>query len=126
EGRRRRAARLRPVSLWAGWGRYHHGQGRSTHEGPAWRHGQARAGHPLAARLRRGDRGSPSLAGAGSLSRVEQLRAREDFDAARFKAFRRAIGAILTGKARRLMSLNRVLEAARLEGQAYTGVREIP
>jgi hypothetical protein len=57
---------------------------------------------------------------------VESLRAREDFDRARFKAFRRAIRATLTRRSRRLLSLDRVLEAAGLEGKAFGGVREIP
>jgi ParB-like nuclease domain. len=57
---------------------------------------------------------------------VETLRAHEDFDSARFKAFRRAIRATLTRRSRRLLSLDRVLEAAGLEGKAFGGVREIP
>lgn len=57
---------------------------------------------------------------------MEALRAREDFDSARFKAFRRAIRATLTRRSRRLPSLDRVLEAAGLEGKAFGGVREIP
>ena len=57
---------------------------------------------------------------------MESLRAREDFDSARFKAFRRAIRATLTRRSRRLLSLDRVLEAAGLEGRAFGGVREIP
>ncbi len=54
------------------------------------------------------------------------MRAHEDFDSARFKAFRRAIRATLTRRSRRLLSLDRVLEAAGLEGKAFGGVREIP
>ena len=57
---------------------------------------------------------------------METLRAHEDFDSARFKAFRRAIRATLTRRSRRLLSLDRVLEAAGLEGKAFGGVREIP
>ena len=57
---------------------------------------------------------------------METLRAHEDFDSARFKAFRRAIRATLTRRSRRLLSLDRVLEAAGLEGRAFGGVREIP
>jgi hypothetical protein len=57
---------------------------------------------------------------------VEELRAREDFDAARYRAFRRAVRATLTGRPRRLISLDQVLEAAGREGQADRGVREIP
>jgi uncharacterized ParB-like nuclease family protein len=57
---------------------------------------------------------------------VETLRAREDFDSARFKAFRRAIQATLTRRSKRLLSLDRVLEAAGLEGKSFGGVQEIP
>jgi uncharacterized ParB-like nuclease family protein len=57
---------------------------------------------------------------------VETLRAREDFDSARFKAFRRAIRATLTRRSRRLLSLDRVLEAAGVEGRSFGGVQEIP
>jgi uncharacterized ParB-like nuclease family protein len=57
---------------------------------------------------------------------VETLRAREDFDSARFKAFRRSIRAALTRRSRRLLSLDRVLEAAGLEGKSFGGVQEIP
>ncbi len=57
---------------------------------------------------------------------MERIRALEDFDAARFRAFRRSIGAILTRRARRLQSIQPVLEAAGLEGRAYGGVQEIP
>jgi uncharacterized ParB-like nuclease family protein len=57
---------------------------------------------------------------------VEEVRAREDFDAARFRAFRRAVQAVLTRRARRMISLGQVLDAARREGQSDRGVREIP
>jgi uncharacterized ParB-like nuclease family protein len=57
---------------------------------------------------------------------VETLRAREDFDSARFKAFRRSVRAALTRRSRRLLSLDRVLEAAGLEGKSFGGVQEIP
>jgi hypothetical protein len=57
---------------------------------------------------------------------VETIRAREDFDSARFKAFRRSITATLTRRSRRLLSLDRVLEAAGLEGRSFGGVQEIP
>jgi ParB-like nuclease domain len=57
---------------------------------------------------------------------LERIRALEDFDAARFRAFRRAIGSILTRRARRLQSIEPVLEAAGLEGRSYGGVQEIP
>jgi hypothetical protein len=57
---------------------------------------------------------------------LERIRAIEDFDAARFRAFRKAIRAILTRRARRLQSIEPVLEAAGLEGRAFGGVRDIP
>ena len=57
---------------------------------------------------------------------MEELRAREDFDAARYRAFRRAVRAALTRRARRMISLDRVLEAAGWEGQADRGIQEIP
>ncbi len=57
---------------------------------------------------------------------MQQLQAHEDFDAARFRAFRRAIRAALTGRARRLASIGPVLEAAGQAGQSDRGVREIP
>ncbi len=57
---------------------------------------------------------------------METLRARDDFDSARFKAFRRAIQAALTRRSRRLLSLDRVLAAAGLEGKSFGGVQEIP
>jgi len=57
---------------------------------------------------------------------VEQIRAGEDFDAARFRAFRRAVRNTLTGRARRLVDLDHVLEAAGAEGRSFGGVHEIP
>ncbi len=57
---------------------------------------------------------------------IEQVRALEDFDAARARAFRHAIGRILTGKARRMRSIEPMLRAAGLEGRAFGGVKEIP
>jgi hypothetical protein len=57
---------------------------------------------------------------------VETQRAREDFDRARSKAFRRAIRSTLTRRSHRLLSLDRVLEVAGLEGKSFGGVHEIP
>ena len=57
---------------------------------------------------------------------MEDLKALQDFDAARHRAFGRAVRALLTGRPRRLISLDQVLEAARREGQADRGIREIP
>lgn len=57
---------------------------------------------------------------------MERVRALEDFDAARFRAFRRSVRSILTGRTRRLQSIEPVLKAAGLEGRAFGGEREIP
>jgi len=57
---------------------------------------------------------------------VERIRALEDFDAARFRAFTRSVSSILTRRARRLQSIEPVLEAAGLEGRSYGGIQEIP
>lgn len=57
---------------------------------------------------------------------MDDLRAREEFDAARYRAFRRGVRAVLTRGARRLASLDHVLEAARLDARADLGVQEIP
>ena len=57
---------------------------------------------------------------------METIRAREDFDAARFRAFRRAVAGALTRRARRLASVDQVLDAAHAEGRSYGGVQEIP
>jgi len=57
---------------------------------------------------------------------VERIRAIQDFDSARARAFRRSLGAILTGRAQRLRSIAPALRAAGFEGRAFGGVREIP
>jgi uncharacterized ParB-like nuclease family protein len=57
---------------------------------------------------------------------VERVRALEDFDAARARAFRRAIRSAMTGGSRRLQSIVPLLNAAGPEGRAFGGVREIP
>ena len=57
---------------------------------------------------------------------METQRAREDFDRARSKAFRRAIRAAVTRRSRRLLSLDSVLKAVGIEGRAFGGVHEIP
>ncbi len=56
---------------------------------------------------------------------VERIRAIQDFDAARARAFRRSLRTILTGRAQRLRSIEPVLRAAGLEGRSFGGVREI-
>jgi uncharacterized ParB-like nuclease family protein len=57
---------------------------------------------------------------------LEQIRAIQDFDSARNRAFWRALTATLTGRSRRLPSLDAVLAAAGAEGRSFGGVREIP
>ena len=57
---------------------------------------------------------------------VERIRAIQDFDAARARAFRRALTSILTGHARRLQSFEPMLKAAGPEGRHFGGVQEIP
>ena len=57
---------------------------------------------------------------------LERVRALEDFDAARFRAFRRALRAILTRQPRTLQSIEPVLKAAGTEGRSFGGVKEIP
>jgi uncharacterized ParB-like nuclease family protein len=57
---------------------------------------------------------------------LERVRALEDFDAARFRSFRRSVRSALTGRVRRLQSIEPVLKAAGLEGRAFGGVKEIP
>jgi hypothetical protein len=60
------------------------------------------------------------------VSGIERIRAIQDFDAARARAFRRSLRTILTGRAMRLRSIDPMLRAAGLEGRAYGGTREIP
>lgn len=57
---------------------------------------------------------------------MESIRAAEDFDSARFRAFLRAVRNALTGRARRLVELSAVLDAAGAEGRSFGGVQEIP
>ncbi|HEY0830161.1 MAG TPA: ParB N-terminal domain-containing protein [Candidatus Dormibacteraeota bacterium] len=57
---------------------------------------------------------------------VERIRAIQDFDSARARAFRRSLGTILTGRAQRLRSIEPMLRAAGLEGRSFGGVQEIP
>ena len=57
---------------------------------------------------------------------MEHIRAIEDFDAARARAFRRAVRAALSGRATHLRSVEPLLKAAGTEGRSYGGVREIP
>jgi len=57
---------------------------------------------------------------------VERIRAAEDFDSARFRAFRRSVRNALTGRANRLVDLDTVLDAAGAEGRSFGGIQEIP
>jgi hypothetical protein len=57
---------------------------------------------------------------------IERLWALADFDAARARAFRRAIRSILARRALRLHSIAPSLKAAGFEGQSYGGVQDIP
>jgi uncharacterized ParB-like nuclease family protein len=57
---------------------------------------------------------------------LERIRAIQDFDSARARAFRRSLTSILTGRAQRLRSIEPLLRAAGLEGRAFGGVQDIP
>ena len=57
---------------------------------------------------------------------MKELRARADFETARLQAFLRDTGNVLRRDARPLLSFDDVRRAARLEGQSYGGVKEIP
>jgi hypothetical protein len=57
---------------------------------------------------------------------IERVRALEDFDSARARAFRRSLRSILTGRAHTLRSIEPLLRAAGLEGRAFGGIQEIP
>jgi uncharacterized ParB-like nuclease family protein len=57
---------------------------------------------------------------------LERIRAIQDFDSARARAFRRSLRTILTGRAERLRSIEPYLRAAGFEGRSFGGVQEIP
>jgi uncharacterized ParB-like nuclease family protein len=57
---------------------------------------------------------------------VERIRAIQDFDAARARAFRRNLRTILTGRAERLRSIEPMLRAAGMDGRSFAGDQEIP
>src|SRR2546425_1710870 len=57
---------------------------------------------------------------------MKQLRARADFETARIQAFLRDAGSVLRGDTRPLLSFDEVRRAARLEGQSYRGVTDVP
>jgi hypothetical protein len=56
---------------------------------------------------------------------MTQLEALEDFDAARYRAFRRAVRAVLTRRRRELLSLEGVLSAFGRDAQSSGEVQEI-
>jgi len=57
---------------------------------------------------------------------IERIRAIQDFDSARARAFRRSLRTVLTGHASRLRSMEPMLKAAGVEGRAAGGEQEIP
>ena len=57
---------------------------------------------------------------------MKQLRARTDFETARIQAFLRDAGSMLRGDTRPLLSFDEVRRAARLEGQTYRGLKDVP
>jgi uncharacterized ParB-like nuclease family protein len=57
---------------------------------------------------------------------VERIRAGEDFDSARSRAFWRSVRNTLTGRAKSLVELETVLDAAGAEGRSFGGEQEIP
>src|SRR3989442_6820766 len=59
-------------------------------------------------------------------SAMKQLRARADFETARIQAFLRDAGSVLRGDTRPLLSFDEVRRAARLEGQSYRGLTDVP
>jgi hypothetical protein len=57
---------------------------------------------------------------------MKELRARADFETARIQAFLRDAGSVLRGDPRPLISFDEVRRAARLEGQTYRGLKDVP
>jgi hypothetical protein len=57
---------------------------------------------------------------------MKQFRARTDFETARIQSFLRDAGAVLRGDTRPLLSFDEVRRAARLEGQSYKGLKDVP
>jgi hypothetical protein len=57
---------------------------------------------------------------------MKQIRARADFETARIAGFLRDAGSVLRGDTRPLLSFDEVRRAARLEGQSYRGLKDIP
>jgi uncharacterized ParB-like nuclease family protein len=57
---------------------------------------------------------------------MERLQAHADFDASRRRAFWHEVRAVMSGRARTLLSFHDVMQAARMTGQVERGVQEIP
>jgi len=57
---------------------------------------------------------------------VKELRGRFDFNAARLQRFLTDVGAVMRGQQNTLLSFDEVRSAARLDGQSYRGLRQIP
>ena len=57
---------------------------------------------------------------------MKQMKARADFETARVQAFLRDAGSVIRGDPRPLLSFDEVRRAARLEGQSYRGLKDIP
>src|SRR5438045_9204404 len=64
--------------------------------------------------------------GARDRQAMKQLRARADFETVRIQAFLRDAGSVLRGDTRPLLSFDEVRRAARLEGQSYRGLTDVP
>src|SRR5256884_769232 len=76
-------------------------------------------------------RGNPSdqrrrTSGDRDSDAMKQLRARADFETVRIQAFLRDAGSVLRGDTRPLLSFDEVRRAARLEGQSYRGLTNVP
>src|SRR5215471_3452216 len=57
---------------------------------------------------------------------IDRILAIQDFDAARSRAFWRAIRSVLSRRATRLHSVARMLKAAGFDGQSDGGVQDVP
>jgi hypothetical protein len=57
---------------------------------------------------------------------MKQIRARADFETARIAGFLRDAGLVLRGDTRPLLSFDEVRRAARLDGQSYRGLKDVP
>src|SRR5438132_12489861 len=57
---------------------------------------------------------------------MKQLKARADFETARIQACLRDAGSVMRADTRSLLSFDEVRRAARLEGQSYRGLKDVP